>query len=340
MKLLKVLFLTLLFVLSMIVAVQNADLLSGRMPLTLAWPGTEPLQFELPILALIAILFVAGFVLTSLKYMGELLGLGRTVAARERSIISLEQELRSRNMPQSSPAQERSADQTDLRQQADRQIVDQQGGAPAPDRASAMHIASPESSPQTFQIPLEPAMETTSAPAAPEQKTSFTNDAQETLDQDILVRQSGPGWAAVVLLSAALALVVSSAVYIVLNDQLSGFTGQLSELNVQTGHLSSAQEEMGRAWEQERTVLREEIGALDQGQTQLAESVDSLEEQMQVLQGLPEVVRKRLVAGFLRDAAGKTAFLETQVETDEHRETLEQVQEMLNSLALELEGDN
>jgi uncharacterized membrane protein YciS (DUF1049 family) len=157
-------------------------------------------------------------------------------------------------------------------------------------------------------------------------------------EDEVLERPSGPGWGAVLLLSAALALVVSSGVYIVLNSQVTKMADQLSDLHIQSGHMASAQEEMGRIWELERVSVRDELDSLGQGQKQLGIGIESLEEQMSALQALPEIMRKQLVAGFLRDTAGKTAFLGSQVETEEQRETLERVEEMLQSLAKELEN--
>ncbi|WP_161788455.1 LapA family protein [Desulfonatronum thiodismutans] len=173
-------------------------------------------------------------------------------------------------------------------------------------------------------------------------KSSRSDNASENRSEfkedEVLERPSGPGWGAVLFLSAALALVVSSGVYIVLNNQVSKMAEQLGDLHIQSGHMASTQEEMGRVWERERVSVRDEIESLGQGQKQLGAGIESLEEQMLALQALPEIMRKQLVAGFLRDTAGKTAFLGSQVETEEQRETLERVEEMLQSLAKELEN--
>ena len=157
-------------------------------------------------------------------------------------------------------------------------------------------------------------------------------------EDEVLERPSSPGWGAVLFLSAALALVVSSGVYIVLNNQMTQLSEQLGDLHIQSGHMASTQQEMGRIWERERVTVRDDLESLGQSQKQLGAGIETLEEQMQALQALPEIFRKRLVAGFLQDTAGKTAYLSTQVETDEQRETLERVEEMLKSLAQELEN--
>ncbi|PTN35604.1 lipopolysaccharide assembly protein LapA domain-containing protein [Desulfonatronum sp. SC1] len=242
--------------------------------------------------------------------------------------------------------------------------------------AVAAEISSTESSSQTLQITMESTMEKTSSTPETEEKLVSENDERNASGDDnietsstapftasgelqspaapqaddasaatgkfkedeVLERPSGPGWGAVLFLSAALALVVSSGVYIVLNSQVSKMAEQLGDLHIQSGHMASTQEEMGRILELERVAVRDELESLGQGQKQLGAGVENLEEQMLALQALPEIVRKQLVAGFLRDTAGKTAFLGSQVETEEQRETLERVEEMLQSLAKELEN--
>lgn len=155
---------------------------------------------------------------------------------------------------------------------------------------------------------------------------------------EILARPSAPGWGAVLLLAAAQALVFSGGVYVVLNERLAQLSAQVDGIYGRTGHLSSAQEEMSRSWEQKSAVLREEIGALSQSNAALLKEMGSLEEQVQALSQLPEEVRKRLVAGFLRDTASRAAFLGSQVDGEKQREALQGVHERLQILALELEG--
>ncbi len=355
MKLIKALFFTLLFVLTMIVAVQNADIFLSVMTFEFDWPEVVSLIIGLPLFAIIFLIFLAGFVFTSLIYFGEYFGLRSSLTGVQKKCKILEDELRPEPEPlrKSSdlvaPELESTADEAPVdskrkvepSRHVDRQIVEHQVDVSSSDQKAIAADMDSSITSQTLQIPSESTMETPTSAAPQEQKSTASRNVSETdFDQEILVRQSGPGWAALILLSAALALVVSSAVYIVLNEQISQFSEQLSELHIQSGHMASAQEEMGLAWEQEKTVLREEIGALSQEQTTIVQSVENLEGQMESLQALPEEVRKQVVAGFLRDAAGKTAFIGTQVETDHQRETLERAQEMLNSLADELEGNN
>ena len=183
-------------------------------------------------------------------------------------------------------------------------------------------------------------MQTSTSDSTPERKPVSAHGAQSShLDEEVIVHTAGPGWGATLLLSAALALVISSGVYIVLNERMSALSEHLGELHMQSGHMNSVQEEMARSMEQERTLFQEEIVALGRQQAVIMENLGHLDQQMQALQDLPDVVRNRLMAGFLRDAAAKTAYLETQVETQQQRETLGRVQQMLDDLAGELEGD-
>lgn len=154
--------------------------------------------------------------------------------------------------------------------------------------------------------------------------------SQQRKEEEVLVRHSAPGWGLVLLIAAALAVVISGGVYIVLNDRLTQLAAQMDDVSGLTGHLSSSQQEMSRSWEQERVLVREELD--DLGQT-----LGSLNEQFHSLARLPEEVRMRLVAGFLRDAAGRAAFLGTQVDTEEQRKALQDIYERLQDLALELE---
>ncbi|TVQ99910.1 MAG: DUF1049 domain-containing protein [Desulfovibrionales bacterium] len=203
---------------------------------------------------------------------------------------------------------------------------------------AAPEIASETASASTTDVGDTEQTIAASETQTPGTATGMSSDNQDALRGDNeLERPSGPGWGAVLLLSAALALVVSSGVYIVLNNQISQLSDQLKDLHIQSGHMASTQEEMGRTWELERVAVREQFDILEQEQSQLTSGVERLEEQMVALEALPEVFRKRLLAGFLWDAAGKTAFLGTQVETDEQRDTLGRVEEMLQMLARELE---
>lgn len=464
-----------------LVAVQNADILAPPMPVLIHWPGLLSTEFTLPLFVLIAIVFLAGFTLTGLTYLGEHLRLKRALGATAQDVANLERELHPepeperKTGPESEPdamndtvpnkvagfesgSEEQPDSGSELRpdpdmsvqsrlshdQQADRTDVDR-AGRTRPDTVAA-HIASPASFSQTLQVPTESIMEKT---PPPEQKKS---DSVEKKDLDVvaeenvppssnnlkqdpdgsrgpvdddavhsvqepqtstetppetsavpasgtllgaiskklsetvpetapetvsgaasgaapqtgdesyktseslqsatpsgngggfredenMVSQSSPGWGAVLLLSAALALVVSSAVYIVLNDRVTAISEQLSDLHVQSGHMASTQDEMGRIWEQERVEVRDELEAMGQEHVQLRTTVESLEDQVRALEALPELFRKRLIAGFLWDAAGKTAFLGTQVETDEQRDALERVEDVLQTLARELEQD-
>jgi len=155
---------------------------------------------------------------------------------------------------------------------------------------------------------------------------------------EVLVKPSAPGWGAVLLLSAALALVVGGAVYIMLSERLKPVAVQLDELSGVVEHLRSAQDDMGRSWEQERVAMRQEIEAVGTSQAALLEELGRLEKQMQALSELPAEVRKRIVAGFLRETAGRVAYLGSQVDETKQREALRGIHELLQALALELEG--
>ncbi|WP_045222589.1 LapA family protein [Desulfonatronum thioautotrophicum] len=442
MKTIKILFFLLFCAGVAVAAVQNAEILTPHLPVRFLWPGLPVVEFTLPVFAFIAVVFLAGAILTSWSYLGEHLRLRRSLAANRQSVLALERELHPE--PDVEPAPEPAPEpdtQTDPQSEPESQSgpvsepVD--GDSPKPSLAQGLHpdgvsktyrsvataISSQEPSSRTLQISMESSMEKKTSSPEPEDKerveitpqelaaeeqdtvqsktveepdsseslsatqpetTSETTseatpesapettsesvsasptdvvDAEQTIaatetqtpdtatgmssdNQDALrgdnefERPSGPGWGAVLLLSAALALVVSSGVYIVLNNQISQLSDQLKDLHIQSGHMASTQEEMGRTWELERVAVREQFDILEQEQSQLTTGVERLEEQMVALEALPEVFRKRLLAGFLWDAAGKTAFLGTQVETDEQRDTLGRVEEMLQMLARELE---
>ena len=370
-------------------AVQNAEILSPALPMLVHWPGLLSVEFSLPIFVLLSILFAAGFVLTSLTYLGEHFRLKRSVTETKREVADLERELRPE--PESEPESDSTLETSEPEEQRDNSSATSRRGA-------AADISSTETSTLTLQPPMESTMEkkTTSesedkvlaenteqasaentaasslevqegtpestqyphATDASDPSKTVLDSISESLDKqssdpsrsgntsenrsefkedEVLERPSGPGWGAVLFLSAALALVVSSGVYIVLNNQMTQLSEQLGDLHMQSGHMASTQEEMGRTWERERVSVRDELESLGQGQQQLGVEVETLEEQMLTLQGLPEIFRKQLVAGFLRDTAGKTAFLGSQMETEEQRETLERVEEMLQTLAKELE---
>ncbi|GAB6058302.1 hypothetical protein [Desulfonatronum parangueonense] len=367
MKLIKVLFFILLFVLTMLFAVQNANILAVRLPFAFTWEPFFSHGFELPILGLLAVLFVAGFFLTSFKYFGEYLALSRALNDAEKKTLALEQELAPE--PKAEPAPEPKAEPlpesgTDLskvvtdtekteietkpepppEQKQDPGRIDESDVGDEPisttsdQKTAAERIAPSATASHTLHIPSEPTMQKPTTESTVEKKTVSSTDAT-TMDDEILVRPAGPGWGATILLAAALALVVSSGVYIVLNEQISSFQEHLGELHAQSGHMHSVQEEMARSMEQERLVFQEEMAAMGRQQALILDNLGYLDQQMQVLQNLPDVVRNRLMAGFLRDAAAKTSYLETQVETQQQRETLERVQQMLHELAEDLEGD-
>lgn len=366
-----------------LVVFQNLEALLPVIPLRVHWPGLLSAEYALPIYALLAVLLVAGFALTSLPYLGEHLRLRRSLAKSKREAASLEQQLQ----PDPEPEPE-SGSGSGRASPSDPLIPERR-------EAIAARVPVTESSVQTDQIPVESMMEKASPaheledksvdqdPIAGEQshtdarpmESSKEQDVHHAVDasepsapqaaspvdkpresagmplsdqsppggdrimdeQEVLVRPSSPGWGSVLLLSAALALVVGSGVYIVLNDKISRISDQLTDLHILSGHTASIQDEMGRVWELERVEVRDELDVLISYQQQLSAGVANLEEQMVALQALPEVLRKRLVAGFLRDAAGTTAFLGTQVETEDQRHTLEQIEEMLQKIAIELE---
>lgn len=194
----------------------------------------------------------------------------------------------------------------------------------------------------------------------PTTSTSTNTTAQPIDEQEILVRQPGPSWAGVVLLAAALALVISSAVYLVLQEELTLFSDRIADVQHDNEQLREAnnelqqtadalqkankglqakQDKLASAWDAKHNIMSAKIDALVKGQHHLASNMASLEQEMEVLSQLPDEMRDRLVAGFLRDAAGKTAFIGTQVQTDAQRETLSKVEVMLQELAEELDGE-
>jgi len=300
---------TIFFVLIMLLAVQNVDVLSRAETLGLHWPHSLAFTWELPLYALILLIFLAGFGLVSLFSMREYLGRWNLLRDARKQIRTLEQELKPRSVEVQAPAEPLSPP------------------AHAADRSQEPH-----------QTETEDAMH--SPPATPLAESSEPRPQPQTRisDDEILVRPSPPGWGAVLLLTAAMALVVSGGVYVVFNERLSQLTTQLDHVSGLTGHLSSAHQEMNRSWEQERVAVREEIDAMHRSNADLHKEIGSLGEQVQALSRLPEEVRKRLMAGFLRDTAGRAAFLGTQVENDEQREALRDIHERLQALALELEG--
>ncbi len=345
-----------------LVAVQNAETLSPALSMVVLWPELLSVEFSMPLFVLIAILFVAGFVVTSLPYLVEHRRLKRSVAETKREVMGLEHERRPE--PEPEPEPDSTLETSEPEEQQENSLGTSLRGA-------AADISSSETSTLTLQPLMESTVEkkTTSESednvlAENTEQASAENTAASSLEvqegtpestqyphatdasenrsrfkeDEVLERPSAPGWGAVLLLSAALALVVSSGVYIVLNTQITQLSEQLGDLHMQSGHMASTQEEMGRIWERERVTVRDDLESLGQSQKQLDAGIETLEEQMQALQALPEIFRKRLVAGFLQDTASKTAYLSTQVETDEQRETLERVEEMLKSLAQELEN--
>lgn len=298
MNLIKILLATLFFVLAMLLAVQNVDVLSRPMAFGLDWPTSLAVAQELPLYAVIIVFFLVGFGLASLFALRGHLGRRRQLQDVKNKIKALERKLQ----PESAAAVPASFEAR---------------------QGSQTHL----------QTETEQTMDSSAATPIAESLAT-----QVRAGDEILARPSAPGWGAVLLLAAVLALVFSGGVYIVLNERLAQFTAQIDEIYGRTGHLSSVQEEMRRSWEQKGAVLREEIGALSQTNAALLKEVGSLEEQVQALVRLPEEVRKRLVAGFLRDTAGRAVFLGSQVDGEKQREALQGIHERLQTLALELEG--
>jgi uncharacterized membrane protein YciS (DUF1049 family) len=353
MKQFKALLYTLLFVVIMLVSIQNVDTLGASVPLEVRWPGIAHISFQLPVYACIFILGVLGFVLTSLVFLGEHLTLGCALGRVQRKVWTLKQELAQELVPEPQPVPESRPESTRV---APPESPPASPSAPPPEPVlesaapAAMDVT--DTTLQPPQTPRELDMEPTTSTAP--------TSAQPIDEQEILVAQSGPSWAGVVLLAAALALVISSAVYLVLQEELTLFSDQIADVQHANEQLRQANDELSQttdalqqsnkalqakqdklasAWEARHTIMSSKIDALVKGQHHLASNVASLEQQMEVLSQLPDEMRDRLVAGFLRDAAGKTAFIGTQVETDAQRETLSKVETMLHELAVELDGE-
>ncbi|HDQ41672.1 MAG TPA: LapA family protein [Desulfonatronum sp.] len=301
----KAVFATVLFVLVMLLAVQNVDLLVRPVTVGLAWPRSLAFVLEFPLYALIVLIFLVGFGLVSLFSLREHLGRRKVLLDTLKKIKMLEQELK----PRSGEGQ-----------------------------AFATAVFESRDAAHETQEPLQ--SETEQAMDSPETTPVTDSPASRTQikDDEILIRPSAPGWGAVLLLTAALALVFSGGVYILLDERVSELTSQMDHLTGQTGHLSSAQQELTRTWEQERATVREEMGTLNQSHAVLLEEMGRLEQQLQALSQLPGEVRKRLIAGFLRDTAGRAAFLGTQMEDEAQRDILDGIHERLQDLASELEG--
>lgn len=283
------------FVLVMLLAIHNVDVLSTPVSLGLHWPQAVSYTQVFPLYSLIALVFFLGFVLASLFSLREHLARRKALREVRRKIRSLEKEL-----------------------------------APAPAEPMPSTTVSIMPADAAHDIPDHLQTETESAMDATTKPIEETPVSQQRKEEEVLVRHSAPGWGLVLLIAAALAVVISGGVYIVLNDRLTQLAAQMDDVSGLTGHLSSSQQEMSRSWEQERVLVREELD--DLGQT-----LGSLNEQFHSLARLPEEVRMRLVAGFLRDAAGRAAFLRTQVDTEEQRKALQDIYERLQDLALELE---
>lgn len=299
MNLIKAFLVAVLFVFAVSLTVQNVDVLSISMRFGLDWPASLAFSGELPVYAVIMGLFLIGFVLVALVALLENRAGRRQVRGLYAQIQALERELQ-------------------------------------PEVASAAQAeTSAKGESQThFQTKTEQtAMGSSTTPCVDESASHRAKTGDE-----VLVKPSAPGWGAVLLLSAALALVVGGAVYILLSERLKPVAAQLDELSGLAGQLRSAQEEMDRSWEQERVAMRQEIKAVGTSQAALLDEVGRLKNQMQVLSKLPEEVRKRIVAGFLRETAGRVAYLGSQVDGMEQQEALREIRELLQALALELEG--
>lgn len=292
------------FVLVMALAVQNVDVLSRPMTIGLDWPQAVAFSLTAPLYALLSLIFFIGFALVSLFSLREHLARRKMLRAARADVLALERKLAP--PPQIEPVSM---------------------------EASASRAAQGRDHDNHLQTETEQPMDSSTSPPVADQ-TSQTR----IMEEEIIARPSRPGWGAVILLTAALALVFSGGVYVVLNEQMREFAGRFDHVSELTGHLHSAQEEMQRSWEQDRGLMREELQKLEGGQADLGQKMDALHEQIQALNRLPEEVRKRLVAGFLRDTAGRAAFLGTQVESDKQREALKSIHERLQTLAGELES--
>ncbi len=302
----KAFFATLGFVLAMVLAVQNVDVLSRPMTLGLEWPQAAAFSMTAPIYVVLALIFLIGFGLVSFFSLREHLGHRRALLDTRKNILALERELAP--VPEKEPVAEQ------------------------PDTAEAAQIDAPG---DHLQTETEQLMDSPTSPPVADQAPQPQSQLK---NEEILVQPSKPGWGAVILLAAALALVFSGGVYVVLNEQMRELAGRFGHVSELTGHLHSAQEEMQRSWEQERGLMREELHKLEGGQADLGAKMDTLHEQIQALSRLPEEVRKRLVAGFLRDTAGRAAFLETQMESDAQKDALQAIHDRLQTLAKELEN--
>jgi cell division protein FtsB len=357
MKQFKALLYTLLFVVIMLVSVQNVNTLSSPVPLQFHWPGIVLISFQLPVYACLFILGVLGFVLTSLVFLGEHLSLGCALGRVQRKVWTLKQELAQERVPEPPVAPESEPEsEPESSPIATPEPPPESPSAPPPE--PVLESAAPAAMDVT-DTTLQPPQTSRELDMEPTTSTAPTS-AQPIDEQEILVAQSGPSWAGVVLLAAALALVISSAVYLVLQEELTLFSDQIADVQHDNEQLRQANDELSQttdalqqsnkalqakqdklasAWEAKHTIMSSKIDALVKGQHHLASNMASLEQQMEVLSQLPDEMRDRLVAGFLRDAAGKTAFIGTQVETDAQRETLSKVETMLHELAVELDGE-
>ena len=304
MNLTKALCATALFVLTMLAAVQNVDVLARPVPLGLDWPPSLAAVLELPLYLVVLLVFLAGFALTALFSLREHRARRRELKKALDAIRDLEH-----------------ASHNGF--SGGRQFAAFAGTAP--DLEHSVKTPTEQTTEQTMDTCAE-----TPRGGAPEQR-------RPSRDEEISLPASPPGWGAVLLLSAALALVFSGAVYVVLDQRLNGLATGLGEFSGLAGHLGSAQEEMARSWEQERVRLREELQSLGYSYTALRGELDGLEEQVRTLGHLPGEVRRGIVAALLREAAGRAAFLGTQVEGEQQRETLREIHQQLQTLALELE---
>lgn len=294
------------FVLAMFLAVQNVDVLNKSMTFGLHWPRAVAFSWISPMYALLVLVFLIGFGVVSFFSVREHLGRRRELLDARTRILALEQKL-------APPV-------------AGAETVAERTFASV---ASECHEDNEHPHRKTEQLMDSP----TPPPVADQMPHS------QIKDEEIIVQPSKPGWGAVILLAAALALVFCGGVYVMLNERMSEFTGRFDHVSELTGHLHSVQEEMQRSWEQEKTLVREEIEILGAFQAELTARMDSLEEQIQALSRLPEEVRKRLVAGFLRDTAGRASFLGTQMESDAQKDALQGIHDRLQSLAKELESN-
>lgn len=301
MNLIKVILVVVLFMLAVLLALQNVDVLATHVRFGLYWPAALAFSFDSPVYIVLMVFFLIGFVLVALFALRR----NRAQLLQLRALYSQIQTLK-------------------RKLQSEHEISSTWQSGILTGGKHQIH----------FQTETEQTtMDTSARPSA----DKFSSHQVKSGDE-VLVKSSTPGWGAVLLLSAALSLVVGGIVYIVLSERLKPVAAQLGELSSVTGQLSSIQKEMGRSWEHERVAMRYELEAVAKSQAALLEEMGRLENQMRALSELPAEVRGRIVAGFLREAASQAAYLGSLVDETEQRDSLRNIHDLLQTLALELEG--